>query len=94
MTLGPDDIDDLLGDIVLWGQRVNFYLAGRTFSDFAANIEKQDATIRCLEVMGEASGNILGIDPEFQLRHPELKLREAFGTHNSGPNHPCFPARQ
>lgn len=82
MTPEPVDIDDLLGDIIKWGERVNSYISGHTFEAFLANIEKQDATIRCLEVMGEAAGNILRIDPEFQLRHPELRLREAYRARN------------
>lgn len=43
----------------------------------------QDAVIRNLEIIGEASRNIERSDPDFVLRHPELQLASARAMRNA-----------
>ena len=75
-------ITELLADIVEWGRRADTYVTGLDFDGFVADTLKQDATIRCLEVIGEAAGRILKLDPGFQSSHPALTLREAYRARN------------
>ena len=76
------DVDDLLGDIIEWGSRIFTYIATTSEDEFHRGTLKQDAVIRCLEVMGEAAGHLLRISPGFQEQHPELALREAYRARN------------
>lgn len=75
-------IEARLRDIVYWGERIEFYVEGMDVSAFKADIRTQDAEIRCLEIIGEASGHILRIEPDFEKRHPELELAKAYRARN------------
>ena len=75
-------IDLLLGDIVEWSKRIERYVRGMDFAEFQRNEMAQDAVIRCLEIVGEASAQILKAAPEFQDDHPELELRQAYRARN------------
>jgi uncharacterized protein with HEPN domain len=50
---------------------------------FLQNELVQDAVIRNLEVLGEASNNILKHYPEFAAQHPELPLAFAYQMRNA-----------
>lgn len=78
----PAPIEELLGNIVEWGNRIARYVAGMDLEGFRSDQKTQDAVIRCLEVMGEASGQILKFDPSFQEKHPEFALSEAYRARN------------
>jgi uncharacterized protein with HEPN domain len=67
---------------VYWGERIEYYVEGMDISGFMADIRTQDAVIRCLEIIGEASGHILRIDPDFEKQHPELELAKAYRARN------------
>ncbi|WP_332855755.1 HepT-like ribonuclease domain-containing protein [Duganella sp. S19_KUP01_CR8] len=43
----------------------------------------QDAVIRNLEILGEASNNIQKYHPEFVMQHPELPLAFAYQMRNA-----------
>ena len=75
-------VDVLLDDIVQWGERIGRYVEGMDFEAFRRSPMAQDAVIRCLEVIGEASSQILKLAPDFQDRHPELELRQAYRARN------------
>lgn len=72
----------LLADIVHWSERIASYIGQLDDRAFERNELVQDAVIRCLEVIGEASGRILKIDPDFQNRFPELELKQAYRARN------------
>lgn len=76
------ELDELLGDIVRWADRIARYVDGMDFEAFRADLKTQDAVIRCLEVIGEASSRILKVAPQLQEEHPELQLRQAYRARN------------
>lgn len=45
------------------------YAAGQDFAALAANIEKQDAILRRITIIGEAAKRLSN---EFRLQHPEI----------------------
>jgi uncharacterized protein with HEPN domain len=78
----PPSVESLLRDIMEWAARIDRYVEGLDFESFAADTLTQDAVIRCLEVIGEASARILNHHPEFQARFPDLPLRQAYRARN------------
>jgi len=74
---------DYLGHILESIQRIQRYLSGVDREAFLASEEKQDAVIRNLEVIGEASGNIRRHFPDFARQYPEYPLGAAYGTRNA-----------
>jgi uncharacterized protein with HEPN domain len=63
-------------------ERIEAYLEGTTREGFIGNTLIQDAVIRNLEIVGEASRSILRNDPGFVSRHPELPLQSAYEMRN------------
>ncbi|MBA1445771.1 MAG: DUF86 domain-containing protein [Chromatiales bacterium] len=62
--------------------RIQRYLVEFDHAAFLENEEKQDAVIRNLEIIGEASGKIQRHFPDFASEHPEFPLKAAYGTRN------------
>lgn len=58
---------------------VESYTKGITLEDFYENTEKQDAVIRRLEVIGEASTQI---DSSFKEMHDQIPWRKMTGMRN------------
>lgn len=67
----------LLGELLEATDLVARYAAGLTFDDFAASVEKQDAIVRRLVVMGEA---VKGLPESFRARYPEVPWRSVAGA--------------
>jgi uncharacterized protein with HEPN domain len=58
----------LLADIEEAALNIDVHLGGkRIFEDFASNITKRRAVERELEIIGEATNNLLKIDPDFPV---------------------------
>jgi uncharacterized protein with HEPN domain len=76
-------LKDYLEHIQQASTRIQKYLSDVDRAAFLVNEEKQDAVIRNLEIIGEASGNILRYFPDFSESHPELPLKMAYGTRNA-----------
>jgi uncharacterized protein with HEPN domain len=74
-------VQDWLRDIVLWGERLGRHVQGFTEDAFLRDEKTQDAVARCVEVIGEAAGRLMRIDPTLQGRHG-LDLRSAYATRN------------
>lgn len=72
--------DEWLGDIVNWGERMAGYLEGIDEGAFKRDLQKQDAVIRCLECIGEASRHLQASKQSHQFS--ELELAEAYWTRN------------
>ncbi len=75
-------VTTLLRQIIDAIDRVETYLRSRDHGSFMGTPLVQDAVIRQLIVIGEASGRILKQDPEFCAKHPGIPLREAYATRN------------
>lgn len=76
------DPEERLRDIVHWGDRIAHYIEGLSYEAFLVDTRTQDAVIRCLEVVGEAAGEVLRLDSEFETRHPTTALAAAYRARN------------
>ncbi len=83
MTRDPGRVRDYLGHIAEAIERIQRYTVGLDLAGFQASLIVQDAVIRNLEVIGEASRNIERSDPSFATAHPELPLSIAYDMRNS-----------
>ncbi|MDP4299344.1 HepT-like ribonuclease domain-containing protein [Leptothrix discophora] len=94
MTLDPARVQDDLGHIAEAIERIQRYTVDLDLAGFQSSLIVQDAVIRNLEVIGEASRNIERSDPGFGAAHPELPLSIAYDMRNSlspGMTHPRIP---
>ncbi|MDW6023907.1 HepT-like ribonuclease domain-containing protein [Mesorhizobium sp. BAC0120] len=73
---------ELLAHLEFWSDRIARYLAGISRDEFASDEMRQVAISKCIEVVGEAAGNILKRDNDFAISHPELPLAEAYRMRN------------
>ena len=64
-------------------ERIRRYTDSLDEAAFLQNELVQDAVIRNLEILGEASNNIQKHYPEFAARHPELPLAFAYQMRNA-----------
>jgi uncharacterized protein with HEPN domain len=64
-------------------ERVFRYIEDLDEAAFARNALVQDAVIRNLEIVGEASRNIEQADPGFVARHPEMEFASARAMRNA-----------
>ena len=74
---------DYLVHIVDAIERIEHYVEGMDEHAFRQNQLVQDAVIRNIEVIGEASRNIQVRHPEFAISHPELPLTIAYQMRNA-----------
>jgi len=63
-------------DILIAARRIIEYTGSLSREQFEANNEKQDAVIRMIQVIGEASRML---SPEFRQSHQEIPWREIIG---------------
>jgi uncharacterized protein with HEPN domain len=80
---GKQVLQDYLEHIQLAIRRIQRYLEGIDQAGFLANEEKQDAVIRNLEIIGEASENIRRNFPDFAKERPDFPLKPAYGMRNA-----------
>ena len=83
MTRDPQRLVDYLGHIAEAIERIQRYCAGMDEASFLSSEVVQDAVIRNLEVIGEASRNIERRYPDFAAAHPELPLAVAYDMRNA-----------
>lgn len=83
MSAKPARISTYLGHIHEAIERIETYTPGMTADEFVSNRLVQDAVIRNLEIIGEASRNILKIDPQFEHDHPDVELSSAYQMRNA-----------
>lgn len=67
----------LLEEILESAQRILAYTSGLTFDQFEADVEKQDAVIRRIEIIGEAAK---GLPADFRATHDGVPWRSIAGT--------------
>ncbi|KQP49426.1 DUF86 domain-containing protein [Pseudorhodoferax sp. Leaf274] len=83
MKRDPQRLVDYLGHIIEAIERIQRYTGSMDAPAFLCDELVQDGVIRNLEVIGEASRNILRAHPEFAAAHPELPLAVANDMRNS-----------
>lgn len=83
MTSAQQRLADYLAHIAEAIERIGHYTGGMDEAAFLNNPLVQDAVIRNLEIIGEASNNIVKHHPEFAVSHPELPLAFAYQMRNA-----------
>ena len=83
MSRDPQRLPDYLGHILEAIERIQHYVDDMDEVGFLNSKLVQDAVIRKLEVIGEASRNIERVHPEFAAAHPELPLALANDMRNA-----------
>jgi uncharacterized protein with HEPN domain len=68
---------DFLRDIEDAIERILDYTTGFTWERYLRDYKTQDAVVRNLEVIGEATKNL---SDEFRVKYPEIPWREMAGT--------------
>jgi len=83
MNRGSQRLVDYLDHILEAIGRIDSYTTELDEAAFLQSPMTQDAVIRNLEVIGEASHNIEAHFPEFAKSHPELPLAYAYQMRNA-----------
>jgi uncharacterized protein with HEPN domain len=83
MTRDSGRLADYLSHILEAIERIDRYTAKLGETEFLKNELIQDAVIRNLEIIGEASNNIEKHCPVFAASHPELPLSFAYQMRNA-----------
>jgi len=65
---------------VAWGNRLSGHVSGLSEAEFLANPLVQDAVVRCLECVGEASHQAMGHNREDMPEH--IEFAEAYWARN------------
>lgn len=74
---------DYLEHILAAIDRIAQFTSGFEFEDFAADLRTQDAVVRNLEIIGEASHRIEINFADFAFEHPELPISSAYQMRNA-----------
>ena len=82
MIADPWRLADYLDHIIEAIDRIQRYTNGMSADSFFENELVQDAILRNLQVIGEASRNISRRYPDFANAHPGLALRQAYAMRN------------
>jgi len=75
-------LQDYLGHIGQAIGRIESYIKDVSQDAFLQDQLLQDAVVRNLEIIGEASRNIARHNPKFTSAHPELPLQSAYEMRN------------
>jgi uncharacterized protein with HEPN domain len=67
---------DYLNHIVEAGRRIDFYTAEMTWEDFLEDVKTQDAVIRNIEIVGEATKNLSNA---IRGKYPEIPWKGLSG---------------
>lgn len=73
---------DYLGHMLDAAIQIQVYTGGKTSEDFASDRLLQDAVVRNLEILGEASRNLLVEAPDAALRFPHLPFAAIYAMRN------------
>jgi len=83
MSRDSQRLSDYLGHILEAIERIDRYTENMDEVQFLQSEMVQDAVIRNLEIIGEASHNIENHFPEYAAAHPELPLAFAYQMRNA-----------
>ncbi|MBF0288286.1 MAG: DUF86 domain-containing protein [SAR324 cluster bacterium] len=67
---------DFLRDILEASNRIKAYSRGIGYDDFLADLKTQDAVVRNLEIIGEASKNLSNV---FRAQYPQVPWKSLTG---------------
>lgn len=73
---------DFIGHILEAVERVLHYTKNMSREQFFADTLTQDAVIRNIEIIGEATNNLLEADPAILAKHPSIPFTEIYGMRN------------
>jgi uncharacterized protein with HEPN domain len=73
---------DFIGHILEAADRVLHYTKGMSREEFFADTLKQDAVIRNVEIIGEATNNLLEADPSIAGKYPSIPFAQIYGMRN------------
>ena len=74
MNDARDRVNDYLGHIIAAIERIRRYTTGMDRGQFLADERTQDAVVKNLENIGEATNRIQSVDTELTLRYPGVPL--------------------
>jgi uncharacterized protein with HEPN domain len=80
---GAPRLKDFLSHMLEAISRIETFTTGMDLPEFLADAKTQDAVIRNLEVLGEASAHIKRIAPQFLAQHSEIPWGSAIGNRNA-----------
>lgn len=83
MIRSKDRLSDYLDHILQAIERIGRYTDDLDETAFLQNELVQDAVIRNIEIVGEASNNVLKHYPDFAAAHPELPFAFAYQMRNA-----------
>lgn len=83
MSRGETRLPDYLEHIDQAVRRISTYISGVPKEGFLENQLLQDAVLRNLEIIGEASRNIIRSHPEFVENNAGLPLKSAYEMRNA-----------
>ena len=75
-------VPDYMGHILEAIERIEEYVSGMDEMAFLASKLVQDAVIRNIEIVGEASNNIQRVDPVFAAQHAEIPWQVMYAMRN------------
>jgi len=74
------DLSIWLQDIIDWGRRLDGYVSAVSESEFLNDQLRQDAVVRCIECIGEASKQVLSVETSQLPQH--IEFLEAYWARN------------
>ncbi len=69
--------DDLINDMFMCLARIKEYVRGLSYEDFVSDLKTQDAVVRNIEILGEASKKL---SDGFKKRHDHIPWKMIAGT--------------
>lgn len=75
-------VADYLGHILQAMERIERYTSGLDEAGFLNSEMVQDAVIRNIEILGEASNNVQRVDPAFAARHGHIPWQVMYTMRN------------
>jgi uncharacterized protein with HEPN domain len=75
-------VADLLRHIIEWGERLDRVVGELSWEAFSVSELHRLAASKCIEAIGEASGNLRKLHPDFVSSHPELAFEQAYRARN------------
>jgi uncharacterized protein with HEPN domain len=85
MSGHPLRVRDYLGHRLDAAGQIGIYTRGKTAEQFAVDRLLQDAVIRNIEILGEASKNLLDAAPDIVLRFPRIPFTAIYAMRNQIP---------
>jgi uncharacterized protein with HEPN domain len=73
---------DFVGHILQAADRILDYTKGMSREEFFSDTLKQDAVIRNIEIIGEATNNLLEADQGIAARYPSIPFAQIYGMRN------------